>query len=252
MEDAPSFDRERIGGNHPPSAIDLANEAYNALSAFLAEYPAIADEESARKAKLFLDRSTSSRKDAEDDRAKHADPVYARWKAIREPYAAPIDRLEKLIAELSKRMTKWALAEDARRKAEAAAAAKAAEEARLKAEAALAAEREAIDNAAVGDFEADVGAAVVQADDAIAEARRAELNAKVAERDSHVRIGGGFQRASSLRTTYEYAVDDVHAAITALWPNIDIREAIKKAAREHDRINKAVPEGVSKHEVRKI
>lgn len=252
MEDAPSLDRDGIGGNHPPGPIEMADETFRALSGFLAAHPAIVDDTSAREAKLFLDRANATKKDVEDAREREAKPLHAAWQAARAKYATPLDRLQDLIAHLKGRMTTWALAEEARRKREAAEAARVAEEARLKAEAALAAEREAIENAAVGDLEADVGAAVVQTDDAIGEARSAAIDAKRAERDSNVRIGGGFARASTLRTTYEYAVDDVDRAFVALWPNDDIREALLKAAREFERKNKKLPDGVTKTEVRKI
>ena len=253
--DAPDFaeDRERIGGNNPPSPIELAQDTYDALSKFLADHPAIVDEAAAREAKLFLDRSVASKKDVEDDRAAIADPIYARWKLVREPYTAPLEKLDTLIGQLKSRMTAFALAEDARRKKEAAEAARIAEEARRAAEAKLAAEQEAIDNAAVGDCEADVGKAVAETNAAIAEAKRAENAARIADRDSHVRIGGGFSgRVASLRTVPVYQVDDPAKALASLWPNDDIREAILKAARAFEKQNKRLPSGVTKREERKI
>ena len=255
MEDAPTFgdDRHAIGGNLPPSPIDFARETFDALSKFLLEHPAIVDGNAATEAKLFLDRAIASQKDVEDARDRKADPIYARWKAVREPYAAPIEKLKKLIGELKTRMTAWALKEEAKRKAEAAEAARKAEEARQAALAAEAAEREAIDNAAVGDLEADVGQAVSKADTAFEQAQRADRAATVAERNSRVRIGGGFSgRAASLKRSYAYVVDDAPKAIVALWPNEDIRAAIEKAARAYDRVHDIVPDGVRKIEERKI
>ena len=254
--DAPTLDednRARIGGNNPPSPIELAQETFDALSKFLADHPAIVDEISAREAKLFKDRAEASKKDVEDDRARKADPVYARWKAIREPYTAPLDRLDKLIGQLKSRMTAFALAEEARRKREAAEASRIAEEARQAALAAEAAEREAIDNAAVGDLEADVGQAVAAADDAFAKAKRAHDAARIAERDSHVRIGGGFSgRVASLKTTWVYSVAHGADAFAALWPNDDLQDALVKAARAFEKRTGNLPAGITKREERKI
>lgn len=253
--DAPDFtdDRAMIGDNNPPSPIELAQDTYDALSKFLADHPAIVDETTAREAKLFMDRSVASKKDVEDDRAAKADPIYARWKAVREPYTAPLERLDKLIGQLKSRMTAFALAEDARRKKAASEATRKAEEAIRIAREAEAAEREAIANAAVGDLEADVGGAVAKADEAFADAKRAQNDARIAERDSSVRIGGGFSgRVASLKTSYVYEVDDAAKALAALWPNEDIRAALVKAARAFDKDHKRLPAGISKREERKI
>jgi DNA repair exonuclease SbcCD ATPase subunit len=241
-----------FGHNQPPSAFAFADDAFRDLSDWLLGHPAIVDEDTARKAKLCLDRSNGVLKDLEEAREKEAKPLWQCWQDARAKYARPLDRLEKLVAELKARMTVFARAEEAKRLAIAAEARRKAAEIERAARDAEAREREARENAAQGDLEANVGAAIAEADAKFDEAKRALHEAQIAERDAHVKIGGGFQRAAGLRTTYAFVIDDAPKALVALWPNEDIRAAIEKAARAYDKLYKRPPDGVRKVEERKL
>ena len=254
MEDAPTFDtaRHAIGGNQPPPPTQFADETFAALSKWLLDHPAITADDVAREAKLFLDRANATLKDVEEARDREAKPLWQKWQDARARYAPSLDKLGELVKQLKARMTAWALAEEKRRNAEAKEAARVAEAARQAALEAERKEREAIENAAVGDFEADVGAAIATADDAFEAAKRAEHQAQIAERDSHVRIGGGFSRVSTLRTHKSIVIDDAVAAVTALWPNEKIRDAIISAARTHKTLHGTLPAGVHEVEEKRI
>ena len=82
-----------IGGNGPPSLIDLAREAMTAVGAFLKDHPTIATEEDARAAKLMKDRADGTIKDMEDERGGLVRPlntqvaeINGRYRAIRDPF----------------------------------------------------------------------------------------------------------------------------------------------------------------------
>jgi hypothetical protein len=252
------FDLPDFGHNKPPSAIDWAREAAESLSAWLKDHPAIVDEETARLAKLRLDRSDGALKDLEAIRDSEAKPIYERWKAVRERYAPAVDRLSKLLEELKARMTAFARAEKARRDAEAAEARRVAEEAARAAAEASDRAWEAKENAAVGDLEADVGATIAEADAKIAEAKRAERAASIAEHSAdHVAIGGGFKRASGLRTHKIILIDDPAKVIAALtWPNKPLPEklidAMVTAVRAYQKSTGKLPEGAREVEERRL
>lgn len=246
-------DRAVIGNNNPPppSPIDDAREEYKKLSEFLARVPAITDEAAAKEAKLFADRAKATLKTLEDARSKEADPIYAAWKDARAKFEKPLTSLEKLKKELDGRLTAYAKADKARREAEAAEAAKAAAEAERLAREAEAAEREAIENAKQGEF-TDVGAATAETDQKFAEFEQASRFAARAEKNTKVRIGGGFDKALSLRTVKTLVLDDATKAIAAIGPNEKITEAILSAARAYRKEHGELPAGVSEIEDEKI
>lgn len=244
--------RAKMGNNNPPSKIDDARAAYKSLSEFLARVPAITDESTVAEAKLLDDRAQSTLKELEADRKKLADPLYAEWTAINARYKPARESLEKLAKELLARMMAYAKAEKAKREAEAAAAAKAAAEAERIAKEAEAAEREAIDNAKQGEF-TDVGAATEKADQAFAEFETASRFAKRAEKDTTVRIGGGFGRARTLKTAKVLVVTDAAKAIEAIGLTDKIKEAILSGARDYRKTHDgALPAGVSEIEEDRI
>lgn len=243
------------GHNNPPGPIDGAREAYKALAEFLNSTPAIADADAAKEAKLFLDRTRLTIKDVEAASKAESAPLHEAWKASLAKYKPAIESLSRLLDELSARLTAYARAEEAKRIAEAEAKRLAALEAERLAREAEAKEQEAKENAAAGDCEANAGAAIAEADAAFAAFKKADHQARVAERDASVRIGGGFTRAIGLRTTKTLVLGDAPKALAALSANgvpEKIRDAILSAARAYHKLNGAWPEGVSEHEERKI
>ena len=242
--EAPSFDAPPPMGHNNPSMIEAAESVWGRLSAWLADHPVIQDEELARRAKLQLDLANGAIKDLEAAREKESRPLHEAWKACLARFKPSQDKGDKLISELKKRLKAFLDAEEAKRRAAAAEAARLAAEADRLAREAVEREREAIENASLGEIGVDVGEVVGQTDDAIREAERAANAAKIAERDAHVRLGGGFGRATSLRTKKSLVLDDPAAALAAIGITDDIREAILKSARAYQKLNGRPPAGV--------
>lgn len=234
-----------IGGNGPPSLIDLAREAMTAVGAFLKDHPTIATEDDARAAKLMKDRADGTIKDMEDERDALVRPLNTQVAEINGRYRAIRDPFTKTLGELRSRLTAFAKAEEQKRAAIAQAAYEAAAELERKAREAEAAEREAIENAALGDLDADVTAANIAADAAFAEFQRADHTAARADRDAKVKIGGGFANALSLRTREVLAVTDWKAAIEDIGLTAALSEAILTAARAYRKANGELPDGIT-------
>lgn len=244
-----------IGHNQPPGAIELAGPAIEVLRAFLADNPVIGNEDEARKAKAILDRTIAALKGIDDERKSKVDPLNAQVKEVNTSYhkwhnaGIKSGIWDKLLAELRSRMTAFARAEEVRRIAAAEAARKAAEEAERKAREAEVREREAAEDAALGVC-TDIAAATQEADDAFAQFKRASREAQRAERDSHVRIGGGFGRVSTLRNKEILTVTAWKAAIEEMADDEgripgNIADAILIAARAHRKAFDRLPAGIS-------
>lgn len=242
------------GANNPPSTIDLGWATYRDVSAFLAETPVIQDEDTARKAKLYWDRSKVSLDEMESDRDGQVRPLNQRVREINASFKEASEPLGKLRTELQKRMAAFALAEERRKAAIAEAARKAAEEAEALARAAEAKEQEAIANAAEGEF-TDVGDAIGEANAAFADYSKAARDAARAERDVKGRIAGGLGRAFSVKTKETLLLTDAVKALAAIVAAsgsvpAKVEEALLSAARAHRTAFGALPAGVSVEHVR--
>jgi hypothetical protein len=121
---------------------------------------------------------------------------------------------------------------------------KAAEEAERAAREAEQREREAVEDADQGICGVDLGAATQDADAAFAAFRKADHVAARAERDSHIRIAGGFGKAMGLRDRETLTVTDWQAAITELGLTDLIRDAILTSARAYRKNFRELPEGI--------
>lgn len=234
-----------IGHNNPPSAIYTARSAYGALSEWLDAHPVIQSHDDATEAKGVLDRMKATLGDLSAARDAEAKPHYAAWQDALAKFKPASDSLTKLTDELKRRIGDYIRAEEMRRAQEAAAARQAAEEAAARARAAIEAEREAAENATMGEVGAGLGAASLDADDAIAAAKRAEREAAVAERDAAtVRVGGGWGRVASLRTKETLVVSDAAKAIKAIGMTDKIRDAILSSARDYRKLKGKLPAGI--------
>jgi chorismate mutase len=218
----------------------------------MAEHPAIESEDDAREAKKLLDRAKSCAGDIEAERDKLVRPlneqiteINARYKAVHNTDSKRPGILDKVVSELKARLAIFLKAEEDRRAAIAAAAAEAAAEAERIAREAEAREREAIENAKSGELGVDVTQVVVEADSRFAEFKKADREAARAERDSHVRIGGGWGRSASLRNKETLVLENYNKAITAIGPHPKIEEAILSAAREYRKTHDKLPAGVT-------
>lgn len=241
------------GHNNPPSAIETARDAYKALSDFLAETPVIQDQETAKAAKLQLDRIKATAGDLEAAKTAETAPHYAAWQTALAKYKPAADSLAALTTELAKRIRVFLDAEEDRRRKEADRIRREAEEAALKAAEAARAEAEARENAAVGEIGVDIGQAVDTLAYAAIDAAKLERQATVAERDAdNVRLGGGFGRSISVRVTMKPVIEDWKVAIKAIGLTDDISAAILKGARAFKKLKGAWPKGIGEVEERSL
>lgn len=238
--------------NNPPDMVEVAEETMAALSEWMKEHPVIQSEEEAREAKVFVDRGRLCVKDIEAERDVKVRPLNNKVKEINEHYKAPRERLQKVINEIEGRFTAFLLEEERKRVEAAAEAARIAEEAERRARDAEAAEQEALRSASDGELGLDVKAVVVQADEAFADYQKASRFAARAEKETKVKIGGGFSRVVSLKTVETLVLVDPHAALRDMGVTDDIREAILKSARAYRRAFEELPAGIEVQVERKI
>ncbi len=237
-------DIARLGHNHPPSPIEIATGTTGELSRWMADHPAIQGEDAARAGKVLVDRAKAGLDEMEAERDGLVRPLNEQVKAINDRYRPARTSLEKLADELKRRLSAYARALEIERVRKAEEARKAAEDAERTAREAEQREREAIEDADQGVCDVDLGAATQEADAAFAAFRKADHVAARAERDSHIRITGGFNRAMGLRDREILTVTDWQAAITELGLTDIIRDAILTSARVYRKAFRELPEGV--------
>lgn len=239
------------GHNNPPTPIEMAGAAIHAVSIWMEENPVIETEEQARAAKPLLDRAKSALDDMEAERDSKVRPlneqvskINADYKALhntdsKKPalYDKVLNELKARLAAFMRREEEKRLAEAARLRAEAEAKEKAAREAEAK-------EQEAIANAAAGELGIKVAEATDEADAAFAGYQQSSRFAARAERDTKVKIGGGFGSAVSLRTTETLHLDDAAKALAAIGVTDKVREALLSGARDYRKLRGELPAGV--------
>jgi phage host-nuclease inhibitor protein Gam len=241
-----------VGGNNPPDMIAFAQGTMTAVGKFLADHPVIRDEMEAKEAKLLKDRADDAVKDMETERDGLVRPLNEKVAAINGRYRPVRDPLEKIIKELRSRLTKYSLAEEAKREAIAEAARAAAAEAERIAREAEEREREAALEAASGVLDVDIAAATITADAAFAEFERADRTAARADRDTRVRITGGYRNAVSLKTHEVLSVTDWRAAIEEMGLTEPLRDAILTAARAYRKLMGELPDGIAATQERTV
>lgn len=238
-----------VGDNHPPSPIQLAKEAATALSSWLTDHPVIESQEDAREGKLQIDRVKSNLDDMERERDGKVRPLNEQVAGINASYRTPRTILEDLLVILKTRLTSYAREMERQRMA----AAEAAEAKRAEAERIA---RELDRKAQEATLEAqegvcvDIGQATIEADQAFAAFEKAGREAARAERETKVRITGGYGHAISLRTHETLIVTDWRAAIAELSapddvPPEGITAAILTAARALKKATGSFPAGIS-------
>lgn len=238
------------GHNNPPSQIAFSVETADALSAWMAENPTIETEEKAREAKLLIDRGSACSKDMVDERQSRTSPLLSQVEEIRAEYRQPQNILDRVVTELSNRLNTFIRREEDRRQAEAEKLRREAEEAERKARALEAEEQAAKEDAQAGVLDVDIATTTRAADEAFSRFQDAAKAAKIAERDSRVKIGGGFRRAQSLRNTEVLEVVDAAAAIEEMGLTDAIRATILKESRAYRKAIGHLPEGISSSKTR--
>lgn len=241
-----------LNHNNPPGPIEDAQSAIADLSKFLEAVPVIETEEQARQGKLHVDRTRATLGSLETARDQAVRPLNEQVKGINAEYKVVSVPLTKTLDELRFRLTDYAAKEEARRYAEAEVARLIAADAERAAREAEERERELKESATFGEV-ADVGAAIVEADRAFADFEARTREAARAERETNVRIGGGFSgRALSLRTKETLTIEHWGKAVMALGKNPKIEDAILSAARDYRKLHGKLPEGVVAYTERKI
>ena len=247
------------GHNNPPSPIDFASDTARTLSEWMKDHPVIETEEQARAAKLLCDRAKNSAAEVEAERDRKVRPlneevveINGTYKAIHNTDPKKPGSLDRVHNELKARISAFLRAEEERRQREAEEARRKQEEAERLAREAEEREREALANAAAGELDVDVATVTAEADTKFAGFQQASRFAARAERDTKVKIGGGFGNAMSLRTAETLVLSDWTAALIAIGITEKIETAILSAARDYRKTNGKLPAGVTSVKDRKI
>jgi hypothetical protein len=245
------------GHNLPPSPIDYAREAMSDLANFLTETPVIQTPEQAKQGALFVERSRKTLQDLDDARKSEVSPLNERVKGINEQYRSVSGPMDNVLSELRRRLTDYTAREEARRIHAAELARQAAADAEMEARRAEEAEREAKQNATLGEI-VNVAAAINEATQTFSDYARADRAAQLAESQTHVRLSsqlGG--KALSLRTTETLVLIDAFAAAQSILgssiPLSDkLRDALLSAAKEFRKSYGMLPGGVKSETKRSI
>lgn len=233
-----------IGHNRPPGMIQSANDVVEQVNQWLKDNPVVETDVQARVAKVQIDRAKLCLKDLKDERDVKIKPISDQLIEIRNTYGRAASPIEIALDATNKRLEVYIARETRRRETEAETARQTAEEAKFKALEAERLEREAQENAAAGELGVDVVNVTKAADDAFDEAVTAERKAIRAQRDTHVKIGGGFSRAISLRNKETLIVEDHVAALAQIGLTEGIKEAILTGARAYRKLHGRLPEGI--------
>jgi len=259
--DLPPIEKTRsiVGGNNPPGPLEMAESIMQTLSDWMKDHPVIDTEEDARAAKPLIDRAKAAMDELETERDGKVRPlneevakINAEYKALHNTDPKKPGTFNKVFNELKFRVAEFLRKEEQKRLAAAAEARRIQEEAERQAREAEAREREALENAGAGEADVDVAAVTKQADEAFSTYERQSRFAERAERDTKVKLGGGFAGAVSLRSTEVLQVDDALKAIVIIGTTERIREAILTEARAYRKANGRLPDGVSATTERKL
>ncbi len=234
-----------IGHNNPPEAIELASGVISSISAFMADNPVVENEESARATKLQIDRAKLCIKDIEAELEGKSKPLRDRLEIIRGTYRGSRRMLGDLLDEMLIRVQSFVKREEHHREQLALIAAARAAEAKQAALEAERLERERLDDAASGEIGVNIAEAMANADQAFEDYQRAERQAIRAQKETHVKIGGGLSRAIGLRKVETLILVNIDKAILDLGVTPDINEAVLKSARAFRKLHNRQPEGVT-------
>lgn len=242
----------QLGHNQPPTMVETAREVLDHVNEWLKEHPVIQNDEEIKAAKVHIDRAKLCFKDLEAERDQKVRPLNEQVKTINESYRPTKETIQSIVRALEERAADFLRQEERRRQEAAAEAARIAHEAELAARLAEERERDAIRSANSGVLDVDIKDAVVQADSAFHDYERASRFAARAEKETKVKVSGGFGRAISLREKETLVVVDAYAALRDMGVTDDIREAILKSARAYRRAFEELPDGIESQTERKL
>lgn len=248
----------KISSNNPPSPIDYAQSVVDDINVFLSDHPTIQTENDARAAKPHLDRAKAAFEEVESERDGLVRPlneevsgINAKYKGVHNTDPKKPGAFDRIVIELKARVAVFMIKEEQRLQRQAEIARIAQEEAERVARGAEAKEAEALENAKLGEI-IDVAAVTKEADQAFEEFERQSRFAARAEKDTKVKIGGGFGRTAALRDVETLHVENFNRAIKTIGPDERIREAIISAAREYRKVHGHLPDGVTATTERKL
>ena len=233
-----------IGHNNAPEVLKLAPDVIADISGKMADIPVVESEDDARLIKMEIDRAKACIKDLEAERDGKVRPLNDKVADINGRYRKSRRLLGDLLDEMLARVEVFIEAEKRRRQAIAIAAALKAREAERLAKEAERLERERLDDAAKGEVGVDVAEVIVEADEAFEAYQRAERAAKLAEKQTHVKVGGGFGRAIGMKKKEILHVSNAEGAVAFMGCTPDIEEAILKSARAYRTVHGKLPTGV--------
>lgn len=251
----------RIGHNNPPepTPIERGHDALSALGKFLDDAPVITDGPHLVEAKRLVEHARGAAAEIEAERTALVKPlndqvtsINATYKALHNTDSKKPGTLDKVLNELKARLTAYGKAEEVKREAAAAEAAKIAAEAEAAAREAERIEFQAKQDAVVGVIDTGVAEAIQNADEKFAEFERASRFAKQTEAQTTFRIGNGSGKALGMRTEKTLVLESYGKAIKAIGPNETIKEAILTAARAYRKLHGCLPDGVSETQERKF
>jgi hypothetical protein len=257
--DLPPISREVMGGNKPPNIMEHAEGILENINAWLKEHPVIQTDDEARAAKPLIDRAKAAMDEIEAERDGKVRPlndkvaeINLEYKTIHNIDPKKPGTFNKVFNELKARVADYLRREEQKRLAAAAEARRIQEEAERQAREAEERERQALHNASLGEVDVDVAAVTKEADAAFEAFERQSRFADRADKDTKVKIGGGFDSALSLRTAETLHLNDPLKAIVVIGVTDKIRDAILSAARDYRKQNGKLPDGVSSTKERKL
>ena len=232
-----------IGHNQPPSMMETCGETMRDISAWLSEN-VIITEDTAKDAKVYLDRGKLALKDLDDERDSKVRPLNEQVKEINDYYRPSKSQLETVLANLGTRLGEFIKTEREKREAVAREAARIAMEAEKRAREAEKAEQESIESANSGELGIDIASHVSEADNAFRDFEKADRALAIALKETKVKVAGGFSRAIGLKKKETLILFDPVVAINSMGVSDDVREAILKSARAFRKATGKLPEGV--------
>jgi hypothetical protein len=255
----PPLNREVVGGNNPPSPIEMAESIQQVLSDWMKDHPVIQTEDEARAAKPLIDRAKAAMDEIEAERDGKVRPlndkvaeINAEYKAVHNIDPKKPGTFNKIFNELKARVADYLRREEQKRLIAAAEARRIQKEAEHQAREAEEREHQALHGASLGEVDVDMAAVTKEADAAFEAFERQSRFADRAEKDTRVKIGGGFAASLGLRNSEVLQVDDALKAIVVIGATDRIREAILTEARAYRKANGRLPDGVSATTERKL
>lgn len=237
--------RAVIGNNNPPGCIDTARGVYLTLARFLKEVPVIQSHDQAKKGANLIEQARATLGEMEDERKAFVKPINDAVKEINDRYRMPVESVKSIMDELKRRLTAFAQEEEAERLRRAEVARSAAAEAERIAREAERIESDAKARADVGECDLNIAVAINHADKSFATFKRADREAARAEKETTVRLNGGFGRAVSMRSKETLTIVDAMAAIAVIGITEAIHDAILTSARAYRKLHGALPAGVN-------